>query len=368
MRAIILGENESINLKVRGVLLRAVFDCPASHVMRLDLAEKGVAENRPELVVLSLSPDAPRSLEVLRRIRGATRAHIVAIGPAMDPKLILRTLREGANEFLDEAELEAELSQSAARFATMRSDAKPGRILAVLAPSGGSGSSTIAVNLATALAKKHQSAALVDLKLGTDDLPSLLNLKPIHNLADLCQNLDRLDRSMFEQLFVRHASGVHLLAAPSSLADCARVTPNGVRQALAMATSVFPYVVIDLDRTFHEEQLEALRQADEILLLFRLEVTSVRNTARTLEYLNQSSVVGRIRLVANRYGQSKELSVSTAEEALGMKVHFLIPDDPSSVLRANNKGVPVVLDRPWAGVSRKINGLARSLNGWHHES
>ena len=368
MRALVLGDNESITSKVQEVLLRTVFDCPSSHVMRLDLAENGLAQCRPELVAVGLSPDPQRAIVVMGKIRGATRAHIIAVGPAQDPKLILRTLREGADEFLDEAELENELGLTVSRLATMKTGGKPGRIFGVLAPSGGSGSSTIAVNLATALAKQHQSSALLDLKLGTDDIPSLLNLKPIHSLTDLCQNLERLDRSMFEQLFIRHASGVHLLAAPSAFADIARVTRQGVRQALMMSSAVFPYVVVDLDRTFREEQLEVIQQADELLLVLRLEVTSVRNTARTLEHLGQYGVGNdRLRLVANRYGQSKELPIAAAEEALGMKVHFFIPDDPSNVLRANNKGVPVILDRPWASVSRKIKAMATSLNGLHED-
>lgn len=369
MRALVLGENESTTLRTREILLGAAFDCPAAHVLHLDSADKGLVQTRPDLIVVCLSPDPQRGIKTLAKIRASSRAHIVAVGPGDDPKLILSTLRNGANEFIDEAELDTDLSVSLSRFATTKSDVKPGRILAVLAPSGGSGSSTIAVNLATALAKKHQSAALLDLKLGTDDVTSLLNLKPIHSLADLCQNLERLDRSMFEQLFIRHPSGVQLLAAPSTLADCERVTPRGVRQALIMATAVFPYVVIDLDRTFHEEQIEAMQQADELLVLFRLEVTSVRNTARAMERLNQAGIIqGRIRLVANRYGQSNELSIATAEQAIGMKVQFFIPDAPRNVLRANNKGVPVVLDRPWSNVARKIRSMALSLNGTHYDS
>ena len=65
-----------------------------------------------------------------------------------------------------------------------------GRMIAVLAPSGGSGSSTLAVNVATVLAKEHKSAALIDLKLQAGDLAALLDLKPTYTLADLCQNVD----------------------------------------------------------------------------------------------------------------------------------------------------------------------------------
>src|SRR5262249_27835940 len=157
MRAFVLGEDQSITLRIREILLRVPFDCPAAHLMSLDAADRGVVQSRPELIVLSFSPEPQRGLETLVKVRASSRTHIVAVGPGDDPKLILNALRNGANEFIDEAELEGDLSASLARFVAATSEAKPGRILAVLSPSGGSGSSTIAVNLATALAKKRRS-------------------------------------------------------------------------------------------------------------------------------------------------------------------------------------------------------------------
>src|SRR5439155_16536156 len=122
-------------------------------------------------------------------------------------------------------------------------------VIAVLAPSGGSGSSTLSANVATVLAKVHKSALLVDLKLEAGDLAALLDLKPAHTLADLCLNARRVDRVMFEHSLARHASGVHLLAPPSALADLAHVTPEGVRQVRALGRALFPYVLLALDHS-----------------------------------------------------------------------------------------------------------------------
>jgi pilus assembly protein CpaE len=241
---------------------------------------------------------------------------------------------------------------------------KRGRLFALLSSSGGCGSSTLAVNLATALAKKHEHALLLDLKLGVGDLPSLLDLKPVHSLADLCKNLQRLDRSMFEQVLVQHSSGVQLLAAPTTQADCSQVTAKGVWHALTIAATMFPYIVADLDHSFHEEQTLVLKNADVVLVILRLEVACVRNAGRTLDSLDRIGVsADRIRLVVNRFGQSKELPLASAEQALGMKVHHSIPDDPKTILRANNSGIPAVLQRPWVGVSRRMTEIATSLNG-----
>src|SRR5581483_10356762 len=99
-----------------------------------------------------------------------------------------------------------------------------GQVIGLLGASGGSGSSTLAVNLAGVLARDLDRCALIDLKPGAGDLAALLDVKPTHNLADLCLNVGRMDRAMFESALVPHTSGVHLLAPPLMYEDIRLVT------------------------------------------------------------------------------------------------------------------------------------------------
>ncbi len=73
----------------------------------------------------------------------------------------------------------------------------------------------------------------------------------------------------------------------------------------------------------------------------------------------------RLRLVVNRHGQPKEVPAAKAEAALGVKIFHYVPDDPKSVNRANNNGVPFVLETPSARVSKSVTRLAMSINGAH---
>src|SRR5438270_3272945 len=137
-------------------------------------------------------------------------------------------------------------------------------------------------------------------------------------------------------------------------------------RVLALGRSLFPYVVVDLDHSFREEQLQVLRQADVILLVIRLDFTSLCNGRRTLDYLEHLGVPReRVRLVVNRYGQPKEIPAAKAEEALGCKIFHYVPDDPKTINRANNNGVPAVLDSPSAKVSKSVTRLTMSINGQH---
>jgi pilus assembly protein CpaE len=100
-----------------------------------------------------------------------------------------------------------------------------------------------------------------------------------------------------------------------------------------------------------------------------LDFACLRNTQRTLQHLTTELGISRdrIQLVVNRYGQAGEVPAANAEEALGVKVMHYIPDDPKTVNRANNNGVPMVLEKPSAKVSRCVANLAQSVNGRHRK-
>jgi pilus assembly protein CpaE len=361
-------DDETQGAAARKVLLREGLDCPVANVVRVALAPQLLPRSPVDLIVVMLPEDYQNSLTVLDWLEKLPRTHgerVLAIGPAADPKMVLRALRGAVDDYLDQTDLEAELMAALGRWrATLARQEEAGKVIAVLAPSGGSGSSTLAVNLATVLAKQHQTAVLIDLKLESGDLAALLDLKPTYTLADLCHNIARMDRTLFERSLTRHASGVHLLGAPRHYDDIARVTPEGVRQALALAKSSFPYVLVDLDHSFRPEQVEVLREADVVLLVIRLDFASLRNARRALEHVERLGVDrDRIRLVVNRYGQPKEVPYAKAEEALGMKIFHYVPDDPKSVNRANNNGVPVVTESPSTRVAKSVTKLAISVNG-----
>jgi pilus assembly protein CpaE len=397
MRAFIISDHEPTSTRVRQALLLEGLECPASNSVSLaggftsshayhahgvvssisrparteetpGLTAQTLAQGRPDLVVFSLLPDPERALAILAELRPMMPSSCLVVGPTSDPRLVVRALRCGATDYVDEADLETELGNALDRIRTeMPDQAEAGRTIALLSPNGGSGSSTLAVNVATLLAKEHKTSLLVDLNLEAGDLATLLDLKPVHTLADLCQNAARMDRTMLERSLVKHQSGVHLLAPPRMFNETAQVTAEGVRQAINLGRTLFPYVVVDLDRTFREQQVQVLTQADLILVVLRLDFVAVRNTQRYLEHLERLGIAReRVRVVVNRYGQAKEVPAAKAEEALGVKIFHYIPDDPKTINRANNNGIPAVLETPSARVCRSLATLAVNVNGRHH--
>jgi pilus assembly protein CpaE len=345
-------------------LLAAALAAPPAALVPLDQAESLLFRFQPQALAVVLSPNPDRALAALSKVRTHFTGPVLAVGPTGDPKLILRALNEGVNHYLDEDNLEAQLEDAAPRLLGKDEPAPPeaGQLISVLAASGGSGASTLAANLAVVLARVGPRCALVDLKPGVGDLAALLDLKPTHTLADLCLNPQRVDQALLEKALIVHPCGVSLLAPPQQYEDIQLVTPHGVQKALSVARKCFPFIVVDHEDCFHEEQVLTLRQADRILLVARLDFTSLRNTRRVLNYLTQMNIgPERIQVVVNRTGQARELPVAEVEEALGIKVAHQIPDDPGSVNPANNTGVPVVLKAPSSKAAQAIQRLAKAL-------
>jgi pilus assembly protein CpaE len=317
--------------RIRGILVEHGVECPAGHLVPLDSVADRSGLLRPELVAFVMPSDWIAGLATLRETRSVVpHMHALVLGPANDPKRILETLKQGADEFLDRETLETELVGALGRFQAVcqRADSGPngGRIIAVLAPSGGSGASTLAAGISTVLAQEHGQAGLIDLRLGVADQTAMFDLRPTRTLADVCDNVGRLDQSLFEQFLTRHASGVHLLAAPIQSEDADRVTAKGVRRALALARVRFPCVVVDMSNALNAEQVEVLWQADVILLVARLDYTSIRNTRRMIDVMVELGIGrDRMRLVLNGCGQRRQLEVEQAELAIGVKASQCIP-------------------------------------------
>ncbi len=373
MRLLIASDDAELGQRVRAVMTRNGLESPPGHSVPLDAAADRCAQLLPELVVIVLSPDSAAGLRALLETHNTNPSvRILVVGLTDSPKLILEALKQGADEFLDQEILEAELVGSLIRSKVREkqpsAQAQAGRVVALVGPSGGSGVSTLAANISIVLAQQHGECGLIDLHLAAGDLTSLLDVQPMYTLADLCDHLAHADQTLFEQVLVGHPSGVHLLAAPTRMSDARRVTSKGVRRAITLARARFANVIIDTGTVLAAEQLEALWQADEILLVLRLDFTSLRNTRRVIDALVELGIErNRMTLVANGCQQRKQLEVEQAETALAMKIAHHIPYAPAAVNGALNDGVAVVLQSSFAKISRSIRSLAISVNGVQHE-
>ncbi|TMQ32419.1 MAG: hypothetical protein E6K70_18655 [Planctomycetota bacterium] len=158
MRTLVVSSNvmDAVTSKLRGIL-RAHVDGQGPATTAFENAHQAVFKLQPEMVVVVLSPDPECGLEMVRKLRQEMTGFILAAGQTVESKLILRALHGGADHYLDEADLEGGLESVLARLQIKQeANAPPGRLLALLAASGGSGSSTLAVNMAPGPQARHR--------------------------------------------------------------------------------------------------------------------------------------------------------------------------------------------------------------------
>lgn len=369
MRVVVASDEQPVSEQVQKLFLHGGHGIDESHYCTLDVMVERVLQFRPDFVMLAVSPDPQRAFAALREIHELAQTRVLAIGPGDNGPLILQALREGAYQYVDQRQLETEFGGLLRRLrAEPPLVSEYGRVIVVAGAGGGSGASTLAVNIAAGLSHGERSCALIDMKLEAGDLAALLDVKPAYSLADFCRNMSRMDQAMFEQCFTEHSSGVRLLASPPNYIDVKHVTSQGVRKALSMARATFPYVVVDLAHIYGWEQTQALFQSDIVLLSLRLDFVSLRQARRILDYFHDQHIErSRVRVVASRCGGPRQLRPADVREALGIEVSYFVPDDPKAVIQANNQGVPVVIRTPRAKVSRSLLELAASVNGRHKQ-
>lgn len=366
MQIVVAGDNESQTEELRHWLLENNL-CADVRFLSLDTVADRAAEMRPRGVILYLPREPERALPLIRDLQETLQTRVLVIGPAAEAKLILRILKEGAFRYIDEEDFQAELFAAVQEFHRgSSSDRQLGRLITVIGAGGGNGASTLAANVAAGLSQTHGQAALLDLHATSGDLASLLDLQPVHTLADFCRNLERMDREMFSRCLTKHPTGVHLLAAPNSYHESSTITMRGIRRALGMARSQFDYVVADVDATFQPEQAQALIQADIVLLVMRLDYASVRQSQQLFDYFNELGLERqRIQLTVSRYGRPKELRWGQVKQVLETEARHFVPDDTARVNRAANRGNLVILDSPRSTVSRRLLEISRCVNGKH---
>jgi pilus assembly protein CpaE len=361
MRVIVAGESDTAVKPIEQALLREKLCPELVHTLPLQGIGDRLPQLRPDVVILSLPQQLEQILPLVRDLRETSPARLLAVGPTAEAKLILDLLKEGITQYIDQDEMAQGLKAALQRLSeTPVQPSSFGNLIAVIGAGGGNGASTLVVNMGVAL----KECAVIDLRLECGDLAALLNLCPPHSLADFCRNVERMDSLLFESCLERHSSGLWLLAAPSTPRDVTAVHPRGIRKAIGMARCRFPYVLADLDFPARRDQAQILYHADLILIVIRMDFTSIRQAQRLLMHLDELQLDReRVRLIVSRYRRPRELRLDAVRKIFQRDMDHFVPDDPKRVNRANNQGIPVICEFPRAKVSRSYQEISRSVNG-----
>jgi pilus assembly protein CpaE len=315
---------------------------------------------QPDLVILDLRGLAgvPPGLAALKRQHATTSVIIVA--KSLDPELILSVMRAGANECLAEPLSQGDLDAAITRVVARQAAPAASQSFAIVGVKGGVGATSLAVNIATALARVASAGALlVDLHVTRGEAALYLGVEPRFTVVDALDNIQKLDEAFFRSLVTRAPSRLDMLASPETAA--ARLDQPRVRTLLEFTSKLFEFTVVDVPRT-EPGALDALDAMKSIVVVTTQELAAVRSAAVMVNRLRQRYGKDRPVLVLNAKDNQSDIGREDIEQVVGMPVAYTIPGDARVTMEALNKGRPVVLDNH-NSLAASYEKFARSLAG-----
>ena len=318
----------------------------------------------PDVILVDVPADAAgpalEAIEILHQEMADVA--VFAIGSMSQPQFIISAMRAGAREYIERPTTTTDLLEAFVRLsATQRKvkrDGPRGKIFTVVNAKGGSGATTVAVNLALALQSALGNVALVDIAtLGHVALH--LNLKPPFTVADAIRNLHRLDSSLLESFMMRHNGGLHILAG-TNVPAAADVSTAEYARLFDMLGNHFRYVVVDASFRIDGATRLVGNLSETVLLVAHADVASLWSAARIVQFLGETSGRERVKLVLNRFRKIPGFHESDAETASGATLLWRIPNQYFAVSSAIDRGVPV-MGQNHTEIARAFTGLADLL-------
>ena len=372
LRIAIVDPNDATRENMKSVLLGLDMVWLEAECSRYEFFSDVVEQTTPDIGLVAMDSNPEQAIRLLSDVANqAPQCTLLVTSSSTDGRLILESMRAGAKEFLTEPVKPEDLA-SALQRVKQQMGGSPGesaqgcKLIAVAGATGGVGSSSVAVNLACALAAEEgNSTALVDLDVALGDADVFLDTIPEYTLADVAQNVARLDLTLLKKSLTKHSSGVHLLPRPVQLEDAQLISPDSLSRVIGLLRTSFTHIVIDNSKAFGPLDMEAFRLADEILMITQLDLPCLRNVVRLMmSFDNDKSLSSKVKIVVNRAGQDAgQISLKKAQETIGRDIYWQIPNDYRVMVEVRNNGVPLLQHAPKAAITTSICELADAICG-----
>jgi pilus assembly protein CpaE len=369
------NRNKTVKLEINNVQIR-------DHIAAVISSMEGFLVQRsddplpPDLLILEMGDDPARDFEHLKRVKDAGGAReFFLTSKTVSPDVLIQALRLGVKEFISQPVNDADVRAALSKIldgivplsTTTDGPQRKGQIINIFGGKGGVGTTTIAVNLADNMARLEPSpaVALIDMNRLFGEIPLFLGMDCQFNWVDVSKNIARLDATYLQSILYRHRSGLRVLPSPDRVDDEFTVTPQIIETLLRFMRTMFDFVIIDSGQSVDDISKMILRLSDKVLLVSVLSlpclvnVKKILNTYRNLGYPPEPSV----EVVVNRYERKSIVSLKEAEESIGKKPFWVVPNDYQLSMNAVNQGKPLSLVEGSAEITMAIRNMAAAVAG-----
>lgn len=371
LRVVIVDPNGRSRESLKNTLLTMDTIWLEAECSRYEFFEDVVSQCKPDVGIVSLDENPEEAIDLIEKLRNLPDCSMVAVSRSNDGVLILRSMRAGAKEFLTYPVMDDELISAFERLSNQHSKSgvstsRGCTCIAITGAGGGVGSTSLSVNLGCALASDEaNSVALLDLDMALGDADVFLDTIPDFTIADVANNVSRMDVSLLKKSMTKHSSGLHLLPRPVQLQESDAVGSNELKRILGLLKASFTHVLFDLSKSYSPLDLMCLREADQVLLVTQLDLTCLRNVVRLMMSFDEiEGMKDKTHVIINRVGVNwGKIGLKKAQETIGRDVFWQIPNDYRTMVEVRNTGVSLIEQFPKAGITQSVLGLAAALSG-----
>ncbi len=345
-------------------------------------------ETNPDVVLMDINMPDMDGIAATEQIRQKMPSvQVVILSVQGDQNYMRRAMLVGARDFLTKPPMPDELVAAIRRAGKMAREERSkssqvyiatqggtsqsmtksvmtqGKIIQIYSPKGGTGCTTIAVNLAVALHNEETSVVIVDANLQFGDVAIFLNEQGKNTILDLAPRVDELDPEIVDNVMIKNAaSGVHVLASPSRPENAEKINADQFTKLLRYLRQLYAYIIVDSSAYLTDITLSVLDIADSIVLVATQDIPSIKNDRLFLDLLLTLNISAeKIAFVMNKYDKRIAISPEKIGENLKQEVLAVIPLDERTVIPAANRGVPFMLDNKTQPAARGIYTLAEAL-------
>lgn len=233
------------------------------------------------------------------------------------------------------------------------------RIIQFFSAKGGVGKTTLAVNMACALAAMNKKVALIDLNLQFGDVGVFLDITKGDTIADMVEE-NSFDLATMKSYLIRHYSGVLVLLSTSSPEYAELIRPENIEAILSTLRAEFDYIVIDSGNALNDCAVSSFELADTIYFVVNEDIAALYDAKRSMKVLEALNLGDKIKIVINKEGGST-VRVKDVANLLETAPVFVVPSDAKASTTAINRGIPMVLCAPRSKASLAIMKYAKSL-------
>jgi len=267
---------------------------------------------------------------------------VVVIGNVNDVTLYRELVRRGVSDYVIGPVDALDVVRSICGLFSALEAKAIGRIIAIVGAKGGVGASTVAHNVAWAIARDvglDSVVADLDLAFGTAGLD--YNQDPSQGIANAVFSPDRIDTAFVDRLLSKCTDHLSLLAAPATLERVYDFGAEAFDSIFDTLRTTMPCIVLDIPHQWSAWTKRALIGADDILIVAAPDLANLRNSKNIFDLLKASRPNDRAPLYClNQVGVPKrpEINASEFAKAIESPPIAAIPFDPQIFGLAANNG------------------------------